>query len=141
MSITDTSSDHVDIIPPVLIHPSATLEPGCRIGPNVWIGPRATLARGARIRNALLLDNVEVGPDACIVNAVVGWGSRVGAWARIEGRDTDAAHLNATDMGVKVSSAAVVGSGVSVGDGVVVRNCIVLPDKELKTSFHNEVIM
>jgi mannose-1-phosphate guanylyltransferase len=130
-----------DIVPPVLIHPSAVIDPSCRIGPDVWVGPRVVLNRGVRVKNSILLDNVEVGSDACVINAVVGWNAKIGAWARVEGSLEDAEHLNATYKGLKIPTATVMGSDVVVGEGVVVRNCIVLPHKELKSSYHNEVLM
>jgi mannose-1-phosphate guanylyltransferase len=130
-----------EIIAPVMIHPSARIDASCRIGPNVWVGPRVVLGRGVRVKNSILLDNVEVGDDACVINAVVGWNARVGAWARVEGSPEDAEHLNATYRGLKIPTATVMGGDVVVGDGVVVRNCIVLPHKELKVHAHNEVLM
>jgi len=93
------------------------------------------------VLNSIILDNVEIGHDACILNAVVGWDGKVGAWARVEGSPEDATHLNATYKGLKIPTATVMGAGVSVGDEVVIRNCIVLPYKELKFSYHNEVLM
>lgn len=124
-----------------MIHPSATVDPSAKIGPNVWIGPRVTVGRGTRIKNSIILDNSQVGHDACILNAVVGWEGRIGDWARVEGSPEDATHLNATYKGLKIPTATVMGASVSVGDETVIRNCIVLPHKELKYSYHNEVLM
>lgn len=129
------------IIQPVFIHPSANVHPSARIGPNVSIGPRAVIDRGVRIKDAIILDNVEIKNDSCILNAIIGWDSRIGAWSRVEGAPGESLQLNATYKGLKVPSACILGNNVSVADEIAVRNCIVLPFKELKTSFHNEVLM
>ncbi|KAJ1567965.1 Proteasome subunit alpha type-2 [Cladochytrium tenue] len=128
-------------IPPVHIHPSAVIHPSAKIGPNVSVGPRAVIGRGVRVRDSIILDNVEIKNDSCIINAILGWDSRVGAWARVEGAPTESMQLNATYKGMKIPSAAILGKDVSVADETVIRNCIVLPHKELKSSFHNEILM
>ncbi|KAJ3020381.1 UNVERIFIED_CONTAM: hypothetical protein HDU68_010217, partial [Siphonaria sp. JEL0065] len=130
-----------NIIQPVWIHPTANVHPSARIGPNVSVGPRAVIGRGVRVKDAIILDNVEVKNDSCILNAIVGWDSRIGAWSRVEGAPGESLQLNATYKGMKVPSACILGRNVTVADEIAVRNCIVLPHKELKTSFHNEVLM
>lgn len=35
----------------------------------------------------------------------------------------------------------VIGKEVTVADEIIVRNCIVLPHKELKSSYHSEILM
>ncbi|KAL3893877.1 MAG: hypothetical protein SGCHY_005590, partial [Lobulomycetales sp.] len=104
-SMSNTVNSGPEIVPPVLIHPSARVDPTCRIGPNVCIGPRAVLSRGARVKNSIILDGVEVGPDACVIDAVLGWDSRLGPWSRVEGSPADASHLNATYKGLKIPAA------------------------------------
>ncbi|KAI9343911.1 nucleotide-diphospho-sugar transferase [Zopfochytrium polystomum] len=129
------------LIPPLHIHPSATIHPSAKIGPNVSIGPRVVIGRGVRVKDAIILDNVEIKNDACILNAIIGWDSRIGTWARVEGAPTESVQLNATYKGMKIPSAAILGKDVTVADETVIRNCIVLPHKELKSSFHNEILM
>ncbi|ORY48244.1 nucleotide-diphospho-sugar transferase [Rhizoclosmatium globosum] len=136
-----TPSTSSGIVQPVFIHPSANVHPSARIGPNVSVGPRAVIGRGVRVKDAIILDNVEINHDSCVLNAIVGWDSRVGSWSRIEGAPGESLQLNATYKGMKVPSACILGNNVSVADEVAIRNCIVLPHKELKTSFHNEVLM
>ncbi|KAJ3011168.1 UNVERIFIED_CONTAM: Proteasome subunit alpha type-2 [Siphonaria sp. JEL0065] len=130
-----------NIIQPVWIHPTANVHPSARIGPNVSVGPRAVIGRGVRVKDAIILDNVEIKNDSCVLNAIIGWDSRIGAWSRVEGAPGESLQLNATYKGMKVPSACILGRNVSVADEIAVRNCIVLPHKELKTSFHNEVLM
>ncbi|KAJ3103804.1 Proteasome subunit alpha type-2 [Physocladia obscura] len=130
-----------NIIQPVYIHPSANVHPTARIGPNVSIGPRVVIGRGVRVKDSIILDHVEVKNDSCVLNAIIGWESRIGAWSRVEGSPTESVQLNATHKGMKIPSACILGSSVTVTDEIAVRNCIVLPFKELKTSFHNEILM
>ena len=129
------------LIPPLHIHPTAIIHPTAKIGPNVSIGPRALIGRGVRIRDSIILDSVEIKNDSCIVNAIIGWESRIGAWARVEGAPGESVQINATHKGMKIPSAAILGRDVSVADETAIRNCIVLPHKELKSSFHNEILM
>jgi mannose-1-phosphate guanylyltransferase len=131
-----------EIISPVIIHPTAVIHPSAKIGPNVYIGPRALIGRGVRIRDALILDGVEVKNDACILNAVVGWESKIGAWTRVEGSTPqEDAKDAATQKGFKIPNAVIFGKGVTVTDEVIVRDCIVLPHKDLKSSFQREILM
>lgn len=129
------------IIQPVTIHPSANIHPSAKIGPNVAVGPRVVIGRGVRVKDSILLDAVEVKNDSCILNAVVGWDSKIGSWARVEGAPGESLALNATYKGMKIPSACILGADVSVADETAIRNCIVLPHKELKASFHNEILM
>lgn len=73
------------IINPVYIHPSAMIHPTAKIGPNVSIGPRSVIGRGVRVRDSIILDNCEINHDSCVLNSVLGWDSKIGSWARIEG--------------------------------------------------------
>ncbi|KAJ3227751.1 Proteasome subunit alpha type-2 [Clydaea vesicula] len=136
-----TLSQEPQLIQPVIIHPTATIHPGTKIGPNVMIGPNATVCKGTRIKDSIILDSVEISHDSCIINSVVGWGSKIGCWSRVEGSPEDAHHLNATYKGLKIPSATILGKEVNVSDEIVIRNCIVLPHKELKYSYHNEILM
>ncbi|OXV09397.1 hypothetical protein Egran_02838, partial [Elaphomyces granulatus] len=78
------------IVPPVYIHPTATVDPTAKLGPNVSIGPRAVIGAGARVKESIVLEDVEIRHDACVLYSIIGWSSRVGAWARVEGTPTPA---------------------------------------------------
>ncbi len=130
-----------ELIQPVMVHPTAIVHPSAKIGPNVTIGPRALVSRGVRISNSIVLDGAEIKNDACVMNSIVGWESKIGSWTRVEGAPGDANHLNATYKGLKIPTATVLGRQVTVGDELVVRNCIVLPHKDLNDSYHNEILM
>jgi mannose-1-phosphate guanylyltransferase len=123
-----------NVIPPVFIHPTARVDPTAKLGPNVSIGPRATVAAGARVRDSIVLEDSDIKHDACVLYSIIGWGSRVGAWARVEGTPISA-QTHSTSIiknGVKVQAATILGKDCAVGDEVRVQNCVCLPYKELK---------
>ncbi|KAL2217535.1 nucleotide-diphospho-sugar transferase [Thermoascus aurantiacus ATCC 26904] len=132
-----------NIVPPVFIHPTATVDPTAKLGPNVSIGPRAVIGAGARVKDAIVLEDAEIKHDACVLHAIIGWSSRVGAWARVEGTPTPLNSHSTTIVknGVKVQSITILGKECVVGDEVRVQNCVCLPYKELKRDVANEVIM
>ncbi|KAK4184662.1 nucleotide-diphospho-sugar transferase, partial [Podospora australis] len=132
-----------NIIPPVFIHPTANVHPTAKLGPNVSIGPRVTVGAGARVKESIVLEDSEIKHDACVLYSIIGWGSRVGAWARVEGTPTPVTSHNTSIIknGVKVQAITILGKECVVGDEVRVQNCICLPFKDLKRDVANEVIM
>jgi mannose-1-phosphate guanylyltransferase len=132
-----------NIVPPVFIHPTATVDPTAKLGPNVSIGPKAVIGAGVRIKEAIVLEEAEIKHDACVLYAIIGWNSRVGAWARVEGTPTPVSSHTTSIIknGVKVQAITILGKECGVGDEVRVQNCICLPYKELKRDVSNEVIM
>ncbi|KAI7879481.1 nucleotide-diphospho-sugar transferase [Lichtheimia hyalospora FSU 10163] len=133
--------DGPEIIGAVYIHPSAHVDPTAKIGPNVSIGPRVTIGKGVRIKDSIILDNVQIGTASCILHSVIGWNSKIGAWARVEGNPAGDHNIDMMKNGVKSQSITILGKEVSVMDETIVRNCIVLPHKELKSSYHSEILM
>jgi mannose-1-phosphate guanylyltransferase len=145
------------MLPPVYIHPTARVDPTAKLGPNVSIGPRTVIGAGVRVRDSIILEDVEIRHDSCILYSIVGWGSKIGAWARVEGSPLPVTSHSTTVIknGVKVQSITILGKECSVGDEVKIQNCVCLPYKELKRvsiSFHytdiadlqdvtNEIIM
>jgi len=132
-----------NILPPVYIHPSARVDPTAKLGPNVSIGPRATIGAGVRIKESIVLEDADIRHDACVLYSIIGWGSRIGAWARVEGTPTPVnEHSNSVvKNGVKVQSITILSKECAVADEVKVQNCVCLPYKELKRDVANEVIM
>lgn len=132
-----------NIIPPVYIHPTATVDPTAKLGPNVSIGPRSVIGAGVRVKESIVLEDCEIKHDACVLYTIVGWNSKIGCWARVEGTPTPI-NSHATSIiknGVKVQSITILGKECGVGDEVRVQNCVCLPYKELKRDVANEVIM
>jgi len=138
-----TSRTHPEVMAPAYIHPTAVIHPSAKIGPNAFIGPGVVMGRGVRVRDAIILDGVEINNESVVMNAVVGWESKIGQWVRVEGSGGKVSEENnaATQKGFKVPSAAILGKGVVVSDELIIRDCIVLPHKELKQSFHREILM
>lgn len=122
------------IVPPVFIHPTAHVDPTAKLGPNVSIGPRVVIGAGARVKESIVLEDSEIRHDACVLYSIIGWNSRVGAWARVEGSPTPVGSHTTSIIksGVKVQSITILGKECSVGDEVRVQNCVCLPYKELK---------
>jgi mannose-1-phosphate guanylyltransferase len=131
------------IVPPVFIHPTAQVDPTAKLGPNVSVGPKAIIGAGARVKEAIVLEDAEIKHDACVLYSIIGWNSRVGAWARVEGTATPVTSHSTSIIknGVKVQAITILGKECGVGDEVRVQNCICLPYKELKRDVSNEVIM
>ncbi|KAH8590631.1 putative mannose-1-phosphate guanyltransferase [Bisporella sp. PMI_857] len=123
-----------NILPPVFIHPTAEVDPTAKLGPNVSIGPRAVVGAGVRIKESIVLEDSEIKHDSCVLYSIIGWNSRIGAWARVEGTPTPA-NSHSTSIiknGVKVQSITILGKECGVGDEIRVQNCVCLPYKELK---------
>jgi mannose-1-phosphate guanylyltransferase len=139
--LTPPNADGPEIVPPVYIHPSATVHHSSKIGPNVSISADARVGPGARIKNSIILSGAEIAPHAVILHAIVAWDCKVGAWARVEGTPTSVTEHAGKVVrgGVKVDAAAILGREVTVGEGVVVRNCVVLPNKGINNDVSNEV--
>ncbi|MBE7180090.1 MAG: hypothetical protein INR71_02595, partial [Terriglobus roseus] len=122
------------ILPPVYIHPSAKVDPTAKLGPNVSVGPRAVIGAGARLKESIVLEDAEIKHDACVLYSIVGWGSKIGAWARVEGSPTPVTDHSTSIIkgGVKVQSVTILGKECEVADEVRVQNCVCLPYKALK---------
>jgi len=123
-----------NIIPPVFIHPSAEVDPSAKLGPNVSIGPRAIVGPGVRVKESIVLEDAEIKHDACVLYSIIGWNSKIGAWARVEGTPTPVTSHSTSIVknGLKVQSITILGKECGVGDEVRVQNCVCLPYKTLK---------
>ena len=107
------------------------------ISANARVGP------GARIKNSIVLSGAEIAPHAVVLHSVVAWDTRIGAWARVEGTPLGVQEHAGKVVrgGVKVDPATILGREVVVGEGVVVRNCVVLPNKGIDSDVSNEVFL
>ncbi|KAI7867793.1 nucleotide-diphospho-sugar transferase [Spinellus fusiger] len=112
--LATTRENGPDIIGAVYVHPTAHIDPTAKIGPN---------------------------NGSCVLHSVIGWNSKIGAWARVEGTPISDHNTSMMLNGVKSQSITILGKEVSVMDETIIRNCIVLPHKELKSSFHSEILM
>jgi mannose-1-phosphate guanylyltransferase len=130
----ELATPSANILPPVYIHPSAQVDPTAKLGPNVSVGARAVIGAGVRIKESIVLEDSEIKHDACVLYTIVGWHSKIGAWARVEGTPTPITNHSTSIVknGVKVQSITILGKECGVGDEVRVQNCVCLPYKELK---------
>lgn len=138
----ELATPSANIIPPVYIHPSAQVDPTAKLGPNVSIGPRVHIGAGVRIKESIVLEDSEIKHDACVLYTIVGWHSKIGAWARVEGTPTPITSHSTSIIknGVKVQSITILGKECGVGDEVRVQNCVCLPYKELKRVSFNKPV-
>lgn len=126
------------------IHPSASIDPSALIGPNVSIGPNCVIGAGVRIKDSIVLASSSIQDNTCILNSIIGWDSRIGTWCRIEGSPFSSSHCNDDSLtlnGVKRSSVTILAADNLVSNELCVRNCIVLPHKELTRNYANEILM
>ncbi|GFG37546.1 hypothetical protein Cfor_09592 [Coptotermes formosanus] len=77
------------IIGDVYIHPSATVDPTAMLGPNVSIGAGAVIGAGVRIRESIVLSGATILDHSLVLYSIVGHGSHVGQWTRVEGTPCD----------------------------------------------------
>ncbi|GAA5973972.1 hypothetical protein JCM11641_001250 [Rhodosporidiobolus odoratus] len=120
-----------EIVEPCFIHESAEIDDSAKIGPNVSIGSGVRVGAGVRVKESILLDNVVLDKNSCVLYSIIGEDSKLGAWSRVEG---------APLVGDK-QSIAILGKDVSVSKEVHIRSCIVLPSKVLSKSAKNEVLL
>ena len=110
------------------------------MGPNVTLCKGVRVGPGVRIRNSIILDNVEIKDHACIINSIVGWNSIVAQWDRIEGNIVDDRDNDAYDSN-GYGGITIFAEGVKAGPEICIRNCIVLPHKELYQNYSNSILL
>ncbi|XP_067006099.2 mannose-1-phosphate guanyltransferase alpha-A [Anabrus simplex] len=139
------------IIGDVHIHPTATVDSTATLGPNVSIGSNAVIGPGVRIRESIVLSGAQIADHSLVLHSIVGRGSRVGQWTRVEGTPCDPnpnkpfAKMENPSLfnsdGRLNPSITILGCSVTVPSEVILLNSIVLPYKELTRSFKNEIIL
>merc|ERR1712224_861609 len=67
-----------------LVDPSASIGSGCVIGPHVVVGPNVVIGDGCRLRRCTIMGGVQLSNGAYVADSIVGWGSRIGAFARVQ---------------------------------------------------------
>lgn len=103
------------IVGNVLVHPSAKLGHGCRIGPNVVIGPDVIIEDGVCLSKSTILGGAKVRSHAWVQSSIVGWKSSVGQWVRME-------------------NVSVLGEDVIIEDELYVNGARILPHKAIASS-------
>lgn len=120
------------------------------LGPNVSIGEGVTIGEGVRLRESIVLHGATLQEHTCVLHSIVGWGSTVGRWARVEGTPNDPnpndprAHMDSESLfkdGKLLPAITILGCRVRIPAEVLILNSIVLPHKELSRSFTNQIIL
>jgi mannose-1-phosphate guanylyltransferase len=154
----------INITSPVFIDNSTKINYSktSKIGPYVSIGKNCTIGPGCRIVNSIILDDVEIGSNSLIKNAIISNNCKIGNWTRIEGSGINLISINelirkngtdkmkalmATNENFKVigirdsGNISILGSNVTVKNEVIVFNSYVLPNKQITEDMKYEVIM
>ncbi|XP_014607238.1 PREDICTED: mannose-1-phosphate guanyltransferase alpha-A isoform X2 [Polistes canadensis] len=149
--LTSPSANKCNIIGDVYIHPTATVHPSALLGPNVSIGMNTVIEAGVRIKESIILANAQIQAHTIILNSIIGKGSRVGEWARVEGTLCDPnpdkpfakmENLPLFNINGKLNpSITILGTSVTLAPEKVLLNSIVLPHKVLSRNFKNEIIL
>ncbi|GLH13562.1 hypothetical protein R5R35_002286 [Gryllus longicercus] len=139
------------VIGDVHIHPTANVHSSAVLGPNVSIGSGAVIGPGVRIRESIVLSGAHIADHSLVLHSIVGRGSKVGQWSRVEGTPCDPnpnkpfAKMENPPLfnsdGRLNPSITILGCSVTVPSEVILLNSIVLPYKELTRSFKNEIIL
>uniref|UniRef100_G3WF94 GDP-mannose pyrophosphorylase A n=1 Tax=Sarcophilus harrisii TaxID=9305 RepID=G3WF94_SARHA len=134
----------------VYIHPTAKVASSAVLGPNVSIGEGVTVGEGVRLRESIVLHGATLQEHTCVLHSIVGWGSTVGRWARVEGTPNDPnpndprARMDSESLfrdGKLLPAITILGCRVRIPAEVLILNSIVLPHKELSRSFTNQIIL
>jgi mannose-1-phosphate guanylyltransferase len=104
-----------DIIPPVLIDPTARIGQRCVIGPNVVIGKGCVIEDGVRLSDTTLLPRSRVQSYSWISRSIVSWDCIIGRWVRME-------------------NMTVLGESVKIADELYLNGAKILPHKDLAVS-------
>ena len=106
----------------VLVHPTAKIGKGCKIGPDVSIGENCVVGDGARVSNTTVFKGAVIKDHAFVSGSIVGWDSVIGAWSRVE-------------------NMSVLGEDVQIKDELYANGAVVLPHKEVKASIGSPQII
>ncbi|CEI92367.1 Putative Mannose-1-phosphate guanylyltransferase [Rhizopus microsporus] len=71
--------------------------------------PHLHIKSSVRVKDSIILDNVTVDHASCILHSVIGWSSRIGAWARVEGTAINDDNDEMMKNGVKAQSITILG--------------------------------
>jgi len=99
-------------ISPVLVDPTAKIAKGAVLGPNTVIGAGCTVGETARVKNSTIMTGASVQQGAYVVDSIIGWRSRVGAWDHVK-------------------NMTVLAENVKLADELYVNGAMVLPHKDV----------
>lgn len=102
----------------VMVDPSAKIGNNCLIGPNVVIGPNCIIEDGVRLSRTTIFSGSTVRSNSWVYSSIIGWGSTIGRWCRVEGN-------------------TVVGEDVQVKDEKYINGGMILPHKNISVNIPN----
>ncbi|OAF70627.1 hypothetical protein A3Q56_01603 [Intoshia linei] len=151
--IADRDYNHLNnviILENVYIHDSVKIGNFSKIGPNVSIDENVTIGKGVRIKNSIILENVDIKNYSLISNSIIGWNCKIHEHCRIEGTESKV-NPNVKDSIISISClftdgslnpcTTVLGNSVSIIDGKMIKDSIVLPYKNLTRNHRHEIIL
>jgi mannose-1-phosphate guanylyltransferase len=99
---------------------SAVIAPGATIGPYAVLGAGVTVAEGAAIERAVVLDGTSIGPDTTLSRAIIAPQVRIGEHCQL---DDDVV----VGQGAVVESGSVLEPGARIFPGTVVSDGVIRP--------------
>lgn len=104
-----------------------------------------------RIRDSIVLADAQIHAHSMILHSIIGRGSIVGEWSRVEGTPCDPnpnkpfAKMENPPLfnanGKLNPAISILGTRVNLASEKILLNSIVLPHKELTRNFKNEIIL
>lgn len=119
-----TVHDSATIRGSVSIDADAVVGPGAVLGPNVCLGENATVEANAVVENAVIDADARVGPNATLIDAVLGQGAHLGAAGTVAGGPGDirigTRVFEDEPLGAVIADRARLGGDISVAPGTLV---------------------
>jgi len=131
----------LNIRSPSMIHPTASIHPTAVIGPNVYIGENVTIGKGVRITQSIIMDNCKIGDQSLVCWSILACDCKIGYWSRVQGFPSPSPSLMDIGNPKDTKGIAILGTGSIVASEVMILNCIVMPHKELNSSFSDEILL
>ena len=103
------------------------------------------------LKESIVLNHSTIGMNSLIQHAVIGMNSKIGDWTRVEGTPNDPNPNKPfaktdnyplfNDKGKLNPSITIIGCHVVIPSEVILLNSVVLPNKQLRHSIKNEIVL
>jgi glucose-1-phosphate thymidylyltransferase len=132
--VHEAASVHEDALltPPVVVDADAVVDAGAVIGPHTAVGRNTTIGAGGVLERSLVESDVQVGPNATVVESILAQGTHVGAAVTLGGGPSsvqlgEQIHRDRT-LGTVLADRARLGSGVTVTPGTLIGPNVTVAD-------------